>query len=149
QGLTASDVNAAINNQNLIVPAGTQKIGDTEYSVKLNSSPLKLQELNDLPIRTQSNGATPNVRGVAFVHDGHPPPTNNVPVDGRRAVLLTVQKTGTASTLNIINEIKARLPRVRELLPDGASVAVTGDQSVFVRAAIKGVITEAVTAAAL
>jgi CzcA family heavy metal efflux pump len=149
QGLSASDVNTAINNQNLIVPAGTEKIGDTEYSVKLNSSPLKVQEINDLPIRTQSNGATTYIRDVAFVHDGHPPQTNIVRVDGRRAVLLTVQKTGTASTLNIINEIKARLSRVRELLPDGASVAVTGDQSVFVRAAIRGVIVEAVTAAAL
>jgi multidrug efflux pump subunit AcrB len=149
QGLTASDVNAAIANQNLIVPAGTQKIGDTEYSVKLNSSPLQLQELNDLPIRTQSNGATTYVRDVAFVHDGHPPQQNIVRVDGRRAVLMTVQKTGTASTLSIINEIKSRLPRVRELLPDGASIAVTGDQSVFVRGAIKGVITEAVIAAGL
>ncbi len=150
QGLTANDVNNAISNQNLIVPAGTQKIGDTEYSVKLNSSPLRIQDINDLPIRTQSGaGATTYVRDVAFVHDGHPPQTNIVRVDGRRAVLMSIQKTGTASTLSIINEIKARLPRVRELLPDGASIAATGDQSVFVRGAIKGVITEAVIAAAL
>ncbi len=150
QGLTANDVNNAISNQNLIVPAGTQKIGDTEYNVRLNASPLKIQDINDLPIRTQNgSGATTFVRDVAFVHDGHPPQTNIVRVDGRRAVLMTVQKTGTASTLSIINEIKARLPRVRELLPDGASVAATGDQSVFVRGAIKGVITEAVSAAAL
>jgi multidrug efflux pump subunit AcrB len=150
QGLTANDVNAAINNQNLIVPAGTQKIGDTEYNVRLNSSPLKLQDINDLPIRTQRGaGATTYVRDVAFVHDGHPPQTNIVRVDGRRAVLMSIQKTGSASTLSIVNEIKARLPRVRELLPDGASIAVTGDQSVFVRGAIKGVITEAVIAAGL
>src|SRR4051812_16521615 len=150
QGLTANDVNAAISNQNLIVPAGTQKIGDTEYNVKLNSSPLKLQDINDLPIRTQSGaGATTYVRDVAFVHDGHPPQTNIVRVDGRRAVLMSIQKTGSASTLSIVNEIKDRLPRVRELLPDGASIAVTGDQSVFVRSAIKGVITEATIAAAL
>ena len=150
QGLTANDVNAAISNQNLIVPAGTQKIGDTEYNVRLNSSPLKLQDINDLPIRTQRNGgATTYVRDVAFVHDGHPPQTNIVRVDGRRAVLMSIQKTGTASTLSIVNEIKARLPRVRELLPDGASIALTGDQSVFVRGAIKGVITEAVIAAGL
>jgi multidrug efflux pump subunit AcrB len=150
QGLTANDVNAAINNQNLIVPAGTQKIGDTEYSVKLNSSPLLVQDINNLPIRTQPGaGATTYVRDVAFVHDGHPPQTNIVRVNGRRAVLMSIQKTGSASTLSIVNEIKARLPRVRELLPDGASIAVTGDQSVFVRGAIKGVITEAVIAAAL
>jgi multidrug efflux pump subunit AcrB len=150
QGLTASDVNAAIGIQNLIVPAGTQKIGDTEYNVRLNSSPLQVQEINDLPIRTQpGNGATTYVRDVAFVHDGHPPQTNIVRVDGRRAVLMSIQKTGSASTLSIVNEIKARLPRVRELLPDGASIAVTGDQSVFVRGAIKGVVTEAVIAAAL
>jgi len=150
QGLTASDVNAAIGIQNLIVPAGTQKIGDTEYNVRLNSSPLQVQEINDLPIRTQpGNGATTYVRDVAFVHDGHPPQTNIVRVDGRRAVLMSIQKTGSASTLSIVNEIKARLPRVRELLPDGASIAVTGDQSVFVRGAIKGVVTEAVIAAGL
>jgi multidrug efflux pump subunit AcrB len=150
QGLTANDVNNAINNQNLIVPAGTQKIGDTEYNVKLNSSPLKVADLNDLPIRTQPGaGATTYVRDVAFVHDGHPPQTNIVRVDGRRAVLMSIQKTGSASTLSIVNEIKSRLPRVRELLPDGASIAATGDQSLFVRAAIKGVVTEAVIAAAL
>jgi multidrug efflux pump subunit AcrB len=150
QGLTANDVNNAINNQNLIVPAGTQKIGDTEYNVKLNSSPLKIAEINDLPIRTQRDaGATTYVRDVAFVHDGHPPQTNIVRVDGRRAVLMTIQKTGSASTLSIVNEIRARLPRVRELLPEGASVTPTGDQSVFVRAAIKGVVTEAIIAAAL
>jgi multidrug efflux pump subunit AcrB len=149
QGLTANDVNNAITNQNLIVPAGTQKIGDTEYNVKLNSSPLKLQEINDLPIRGQVGGSVTYIRDVAFVHDGHPPQTNIVRVNGRRAVLMTIQKTGAASTLNIVNEIYARLPRVRELLPPGASITTTGDQSVFVRAAVKGVIMEAVIAACL
>ncbi|MDB6092256.1 MAG: efflux transporter permease subunit [Gammaproteobacteria bacterium] len=149
QGLTASDVNTAISNQNLIVPAGTQKIGNTEYNVKLNSSPLKLQEINDLPIRSQTGGNVTYIRDVAFVHDGHPPQTNVVRVDGRRAVLMSIQKTGSASTLSIVNEIKARLSRVRELLPEGASIAATGDQSVFVRAAVKGVVTEAIIAAAL
>src|SRR5439155_24671204 len=100
QRLTANDVNDAINNQTLIVPAGTQKSGDTEYNVRLNSSPLKLQDINDLPIRTQHGaGATTYVRDVAFVHDGHPPQTNVVRVDGRRAVLMSIQKTGSASTL--------------------------------------------------
>jgi multidrug efflux pump subunit AcrB len=150
QGLTASDVNEAIANQNLIVPGGTQKIGDTEYNVKLNASPLRLQDINDLPIRSQSGaGATTYVRDVAFVHDGHPPQTNIVRVNGRRAVLMTVLKTGSTSTLSIVNEIKSRLPHVRELLPDDVSIAATGDQSVFVRAAVRGVVTEAIIAAAL
>src|SRR3569833_3116717 len=150
QGLTASDVNNAITNQNLIVPAGTQKIADTEYTVKLNSSPLKLEDINNLPIRTANGaGATTYVRDVAFVHDGHPPQTNIVRVDGRRAVIMTVQKTGTASTLSIEKEISRRLPHVRELITDGANVVPTGDQSVYVRGAIKGVVTEAVIAAAL
>jgi multidrug efflux pump subunit AcrB len=149
QGLTANDVNDAINNQNLTVPAGTQKIGDTEYNVKLNASPFKLDEINDLPIRGQVNGNVTYVRDVSFVHDGHPPQTNIVRVNGRRAVLMTIQKTGAASTLNIVNEIRSRLPRVRELLPTGASIDATGDQSVFVRAAVKGVVMEAVLAACL
>ncbi len=147
-GLTAVDVNTAIGNQNLIVPAGTQKIGDTEYTVRLNASPRKLDELNDLPIRTQ-NGAITYVRDVAFVHDGHPPQTNIVRVNGQRAVLMTIQKVGSASTLNIIESIKAKLEQVREILPEGASVAVTGDQSVFVKAAVHGVAIEGLIAAAL
>jgi len=149
QGLSASDVNDAITNQNLIVPAGTQKIGDTEYNVKLNGSPLTVEELNNLPIRTQQDGTVTYIRDVAFVHDGHPPQTNIVRVNGRRAVLMTIQKTGSASTLNIVNSIMERLPRVRDLLPEGASITPTGDQSVFVRAAIRGVVTEALIAAAL
>jgi len=149
QGLTATDVNNAIANQNLVVPAGTQKIGDTEYTVKLNSSPLKLDDINALPIRGRVGGTVTYIRDVAFVHDGHTPQTNIVRVNGRRAVLMSIQKTGAASTLNIVNEIQARLPRVRELLPDGANISATGDQSVFVRAAVKGVVVEAVIAAAL
>ncbi|HEX4050483.1 MAG TPA: efflux RND transporter permease subunit [Steroidobacteraceae bacterium] len=147
-GLSAADVNAAINTQNLIVPAGTDKIGSTEYDVRLNASPLQLEQLNDLPIKSDG-GAVTYVRDVAFVHDGHPPQTNIVRVNGRRAVLMTIMKTGSASTLSIVNSIRERLPRVRELMPAGASIAATGDQSVFVRAAVKGVIIEAVSAAAL
>jgi CzcA family heavy metal efflux pump len=148
RGLTAVDVSNAIGNQNLIVPAGTQKIGGTEYSVRLNASPRKLADLNDLPIRTE-NGATTYVRDVAFVHDGHPPQVNIVRVDGQRAVLMTIQKVGSASTLDIIESVKTRLPRVRELLPEGASVAVTGDQSVFVKAAVRGVAVEGLIAGSL
>ena len=148
QGLAPVDVLDAIATQNLIVPAGTEKIGDTEYSVKLNASPLTIDRLNDLPIRSR-NGTVTYLRDVGFVHDGHPPQTNIVRVNGRRAVLMTIQKTGTASTLSIVNAIKARLPYVRELLPEGASITPTGDQSVFVRAAVRGVVVEAVIAAAL
>jgi CzcA family heavy metal efflux pump len=148
QGLTPMDVNNTIANQALIIPAGTQKIGDTEYNVRLNASPATIEALNDLPIRSR-DGSVTYLRDVAFVHDGHPPQTNVVRVDGRRAVLMSIQKTGSASTLTIVNTIKDRLPRVRELVPEGASIAATGDQSVFVRAAIRGVVTEALIAAAL
>ena len=147
-GLSPTDVNVAIGNQNLILPAGTEKIGDTEYSVKLNGSPKNIAELNDLPIRNDK-GAVTYVRDVAFVHDGHPPQTNIVRVDGKRAVLMTIQKTGSASTLHIVSAIKARLPVIRELLPDGVTIATTGDQSVFVKAAVRGVAAEGVLAAVL
>ena len=148
QGLSAMDVNSAISRQNLIVPAGTEKIVSTEYDVRLNASTDKIEQLNDLPIRNK-DGAVTFVRDVAFVHDGHPPQTNIVRVNGRRAVLMTIQKTGAASTLNIVNSIKERLPRVRELLPAGANIDATGDQSVFVRAAVRGVVLEALIAACL
>lgn len=147
-GLTAQDVSTAIGNQNLIIPAGTQKIGDTEYSVKLNASPLALDELNDLPIRSV-DGAVTYVRDVAHVHDGHPPQTNIVRVNGTRAVLMSVQKVGSASTLDIIDHIKTRLPLVRDLLPPDAHVEATGDQSLFVKAAVSGVVIEGLIAAAL
>jgi CzcA family heavy metal efflux pump len=148
QGLTPMDVNNTIASQALIIPAGTEKIGSTEYNVRLNASPTTISALNDLPIRSR-DGSVTYLRDVAFVHDGHPPQTNIVRVDGRRAVLMSIQKTGSASTLNIVNSIRERMPRVNELLPEGASVALTGDQSVFVRAAIRGVVTEALIAAAL
>lgn len=147
-GLSATDVNLAIGNQSLVLPAGTEKIGNYEYSVKLNASPPQIAELNDLPIR-RDNGVVTYVRDVAFVHDGHSPQTNIVRVNGRHAVLMTIQKTGSASTLQIVSAIKARLPLIRELLPEGASIAATGDQSVFVKAAVRGVVAEGLIAAAL
>jgi CzcA family heavy metal efflux pump len=148
QGLTPVDVNNTIANQALIIPAGTEKIGTTEYNVRLNASPTTIAALNDLPVRSR-DGTVTYLRDVAFVHDGHTPQTNVVRVNGRRAVLMAIQKTGSASTLNIVNTIRDRMPRVNELLPEGASIAMTGDQSVFVRAAIRGVVTEALIAAAL
>lgn len=147
-GLSAADVTAAIGAQNLILPAGTQKIGDLEYFIKLNASPKTVEELNDLPVRTR-NGEVIYVRDVAYVRDGSPPQTNIVRVDGRRAALMTVLKTGSASTLAIIDGIKAKLPNIRDTVPPEMSVTTLGDQSVFVRGAISGVVHEAIIAAAL
>lgn len=148
KGLTAADVSSAIGAQNLVLPAGTQKIGDLEYFIKLNASPSRVDELNDVPIRAQ-NGSITYVRDVAHVRDGSPPQTNVVRVDGSRAVLMTILKTGNASTLDIINSIKAKLPGIQAALPPELNIKAIGDQSVFVRGAISGVIREAVVAAAL
>jgi len=148
KGLSAADVSNAIGNQNLIIPAGTEKIGDIEYNIKLNSSPLKAEELNDAPIRTV-NGTVVFVRDVATVHDGAAPQTNLVRVAGRHAVLMSVLKTGSASTLDVIEGVKRLLPRIRTQLPTDFGVTVTGDQSLFVRAAVDGVVREGIIAAAL
>jgi len=148
QGLSGNDVAAAFNAQNSILPAGTQKIGDREYFVTVNANPKTVAELNDLPITTR-NGSVIYVRDVAHVRDGYPPQTNIVRRDGRRGVLMSVLKTGSASTLDIIRTIKQRLPGIRSQLPEGFNVDLVGDQSLFVRAAIAGVVREAVIAAAL
>ncbi|TLY69747.1 MAG: efflux RND transporter permease subunit [Gammaproteobacteria bacterium] len=148
QGLSGNDVAAAFNAQNSILPAGTQKIGDREYFVTVNANPKTVAELNDLPITTRS-GSVIYVRDVAHVRDGYPPQTNIVRRDGRRGVLMSVLKTGSASTLDIIRAIKQRLPRIRAQLPQGFNIDPVGDQSLFVRAAISGVVREAVIAAAL
>ncbi len=147
-GLSGSDVVATIAAQNLILPAGTQKIGDLEYYIKLNASPLKLEDLNNLPIRAR-NGTVTYVRDVAHVRDGYAPQTNMVRVEGQRAVLMSVLKTGKASTIDIINSINQKLPQIRALLPPELQIAALSDQSVFVRAAISGVIREAIIAGAL
>jgi multidrug efflux pump subunit AcrB len=147
-GLSASDVVAAIGAQNLILPAGTQKIGRLEYFIKLNSSPLKMVDLNDLPIRAR-NGTVTFVRDVAHVRDGYSPQTNMVRLEGRRAILMNVLKTGKASTIDIINGINERLPQIRAVMPPDLTIQPLSDQSVFVRAAISGVIREAVIAGAL
>ncbi len=148
QGLSGNDVTNAIGNQNSILPAGTQKIGDREYFVSVNANPKTVAELNDLPV-TMRNGAVIYVRDVAHVRDGYPPQTNMVRRDGRRGVLMSVLKTGSASTLDIIKEIKARIPGVLSQLPPGFKIDLVGDQSIFVRGAIEGVVREAVIAAAL
>jgi CzcA family heavy metal efflux pump len=147
-GVSAQDVNAAISAQNLILPAGTQKIGDYEYNVKLNASPNLVEALNDLPIKTR-DGATLYIRDVAHVRDGFAPQTNIVRVNGQRAVLMSIQKTGNASTLDIVSNIKALLGKVREDMPVGMDIKSMADQSIFVKASIDGVIREGVIAAAL
>jgi len=148
KGLAAADVSNAIGAQNLIIPAGTEKIGDIEYNVKLNSSPLKVSDLNDIPIR-DVNGTVVFVRDVANVHDGASPQTNLVRLNGRHAVLMSVLKTGSASTLEIVESIKRLLPNIQAQLPQDLKVTAIADQSLFVRAAVSGVIREGVIAAAL
>ena len=148
RGLSPNDVVSAISSQNLILPAGTEKIGTKEYFVNLNASPLQLDKLNDLPIRTAA-GSVVYVRDVAHVRDGYAPQTSVVRVDGKRAVLMNVLKTGNASTIDIINGINQRLPQLRNQLPSELKITPLSDQSIFVRAAISGVIREAAIAAAL
>ncbi len=147
-GLSGNDVTAAIAAQNSILPAGTQKIGEREYFVTVNANPRTVAELNDMPVANR-NGSVIYVRDVAHVRDGYPPQTNIVRRDGHRGVLMSVLKTGGASTLDIIRNIKERLPALRDQLPPGFNVDLVGDQSLFVRAAIEGVVREAVIAAAL
>lgn len=147
-GMSAQDVTTAIGNQNLIIPAGTQKIGDLEYNVRLNASPQSVAALNDLPVRSFADGVI-YVRDVAHVRDGAAPQTNMVRVDGQRAVLMSVLKTGNASTLSIIDQMRALLPGIQAGLPSDLKVNTLGDQSTFVRSAVDGVIHEGVIAAAL
>jgi multidrug efflux pump subunit AcrB len=137
-----------VNAQNLILPGGTSKIGAFEYAVEMNSSPMTIQGLNDLPIRS-SNGAVVTIHDVAQVRDGNPPQTNIVRVDGQRACLITVLKIGAASTLDIIARVREALPRIAAGLPPELRVTPLADQSLFVRASINGVVREAVIAACL
>ena len=146
--LSATDISNALNLQNLILPAGTAKIGDREYQVMLNSSPELVAQMNDMPIKTV-NGATVFMRDVAQVRDGFVPQTNIVRVNGSRAALLTVLKNGQASTLDIVNKVKAELPQILAGLPSSFKVKSLLDQSVFVRASINGVLREASIAAGL
>jgi len=148
KGLSAEDVENAVSAQNLIIPAGTAKIGEFEYDVELNDSPEAFEALGDLPIKTV-NGATIYVRDVAQVRDGSPPQANVVRVNGGRSVLMTVLKSGSVSTLDIVAGVKNILPRLELTLPPSFKVLLLGDQSVFVKAAVSGVIREGVIAAAL
>ncbi|HWP46878.1 MAG TPA: efflux RND transporter permease subunit [Candidatus Limnocylindrales bacterium] len=148
KGLSAMDVVAAINAQNLIMPAGNAKMGEREYSIRLNSSPEVVDALNNLPIK-QVNGATIYIRDVAQVRDGFAVQTNIVNQNGRRSTLLTILKSGGASTLDIVNRVKQRLPSIQATLPPELELKYLFDQSIFVRAAIDAVVKEAVIAACL
>jgi multidrug efflux pump subunit AcrB len=148
KGLSANDVVNAISQQNLILPGGTAKIGPFEYQVDLNESPQRVSELNDLPVRT-INGSTIYVRDVAYVRDGYPPQTNIVRVDGSRSVLMSVLKSGTTSTLDIIESVKKKLPQILADVPYKINGHFLADQSLFVRASINGVIREGAIAAVL
>src|SRR5207249_2632387 len=148
KGLSPTDVSNAINVQNVILPAGTQKIGNREYNVRLNSSPEVLQVLNDLPIK-QVNGAVVYIRDVAQVRDGFAVQTNIVAQHRIRSALLTVLKSASASTIDIIKRVKEALPRIQATLPKELEMTQLFDQSIFVRAAINGVLREGVIAACL
>ncbi|HEY2645343.1 MAG TPA: efflux RND transporter permease subunit [Candidatus Acidoferrales bacterium] len=148
KGLAPEDVVAAIGQQNLILPAGTAKIGSFEDDVDLNGSPQTIQEMNDLPIKT-IGANTIYIRDVAHVRDGNPPQTNIVMVDGQRAALMTVLKLGRTSTLDIISRIKETLPVILAGLPPEFRARPIADQSLFVRASIDGVVREAIIAACL
>ena len=146
--VSADDVVNTISVQNLVLPAGDEKIGKFDWNVALNASPILLQKINDLPVK-KVNDTIIYMRDVAYVHQGSPPQTNLVRVNGSRAVLMTILKAGSASTLSVIDGIKSLLPRVEESLPSSLNLHAVGDQSIFVKAAVVGVIREAALAAAL
>ncbi|MFC0204684.1 efflux RND transporter permease subunit [Novosphingobium soli] len=148
RGLSAQDVGAAIAAQNQITPAGFVKIGPTQYSVRLNNAPATIEGLNDLPVKVV-NGATIYMRDVAYVRDGSAQQQNVVHVEGGRSVLLTVLKNGAASTLAVVDGVKDLLPKIQQTLPESLKVLTVGDQSVFVKAAVSGVVHEGAIAAAL
>ncbi|HEY0106795.1 MAG TPA: efflux RND transporter permease subunit [Rhizomicrobium sp.] len=148
KGLSAQDVENAIAAQNQILPAGTVKFGATQYTVKLNDAPETIEDLNNIPIKFQ-NGATIYVHDVGHVRDGNPPQQSVVHVDGLRAVLTTILKTGSASTLDIVQGVKNVLPQLQATLPPAFKISLLNDQSVFVKGAISGVVREGAIAAAL
>jgi multidrug efflux pump subunit AcrB len=146
--LSAQDVQNALNEQTQIIPVGTQKIGKFEYSLRLNNSPNAIDELNNIPIKVIGDTVI-LMRDVASVRDGSPPQTNVVRVDGGKAVLMTVLKSGAASTLEIVKQAKALIPKIAESIPSEVKIDTLGDQSIFVKAAVSGVAKEAVIAALL
>jgi multidrug efflux pump subunit AcrB len=148
KGLAPQDVLNAVQQQNLILPSGTAKIGPFEYDVRLNASPRTVPELNDLPVKVVGN-STIYLRDVANVRDGFAPQTNIVRQDGRRGALVTVLKAGNASTIDVVKGIRGLLPRVAQTLPPELKILPLADQSIFVRGSVNGVIREAIIAASL
>jgi CzcA family heavy metal efflux pump len=148
KGLSPVDIVNAINSQNLILPTGTAKLGTLEYLVEMNGSPQTVSGLNDLPVKT-ANGATIYMRDVAHVRDGFSPQTNIVRANGQRGVLMAVYKTGSASTLDIVQRVKQTIQNYAGSIPEGLHIAMLFDQSLFVRASIYGVLREALIAACL
>lgn len=148
KGLSPSDVVNTIAAQNLILPSGTTKVGPFEYQIETNSAPSTIAGLNNLPIRAV-NGAMVYIRDVAHVRDGFPPQTNIVRVNGQRASLMSIIKTGNASTLDIVKGIRAKLATLKPQLPAALKITPLADQSIFVRASIDGVVREAIIAACL
>jgi CzcA family heavy metal efflux pump len=148
KGLSPADIVTAIGQQNLVLPSGTMKLDTFEYDVRLNASPKTVAELNDLPIK-QVGSSTLYLRDVAQVSDGFDPQTNIVRHDGQRGVLLTILKTGTASTLDVVQGIRNMLSRIATTLPSALHIQPLADQAIFVRAAVSGVIREAIIAACL
>src|SRR5436853_2647073 len=148
RGLSPADVVNAVNTQNLILPSGTAKIGETEYTVRMNAAPDAIQGLNEMPVRTM-NGATTYIKDVAQVRDGYQPQTNIVRRDGERGVLISILKNSGASTLDIVGNLRAMLPKATQLIPPEVKVTPLFDQSLFVEAAIQGVAVEALIAALL
>jgi multidrug efflux pump subunit AcrB len=146
--LAPIDVSNALNLQNLILPAGTAKLAETEYQIRVNSSPINVEDFNNLPIKTV-NGATVYMKDVAQVRDGFSVQSNIVRTDGARGVMLSVTRTGKASTLAVVNAVKSALPRILATVPPELKVVTLADQSVFVRASIQGVEREAMIAAGL
>src|SRR5262245_46529199 len=148
RGLAPADVVNAVNTQNLILPSGTTKLGEIEYTIRMNASPDAIAGLNDMPVRTQ-NGATIYLRDVAQVRDGFQPQTNIVRRDGERGVLISILKNSGASTLDIVGNLREKLPLATSILPQDIKVQTLFDQSIFVKAAIEGVVLEALIAALL
>jgi multidrug efflux pump subunit AcrB len=147
-GLSAQDVVNVIGQQNIVTPVGDAIVGQFEYVVSINGSPSAIEELNNIPIKVV-DGATVFLRDVAYAHSGAPPQTNMVRVDGSNAVLMTILKAGSVSTLDVINGVKALLPRLRETLPKALKLDAVGDQSAFVKKSVNSVIFEGVLAAVL
>src|SRR6266404_1955072 len=148
RGLSPNDVSMAITNQNLIIPAGTAKMGAIEYNIKLNSSPDVIDAFNQIPIKTV-NGIPVYIKDVAHVRDGYAVQTNVVRRDGRRAVLMTVLKGEGASTLSVVQRVRDAMPAIQAQVPPELKVEFLFDQSIFVKAAVEGVLKEGAIAAAL